>query len=205
MLASPYNRTRRRIAPAILLAALVLGSLAVSPALAQEEAHGEPTQIERIWNAAWAVGLFVILVAVLTKFGWKPVMRALQDRESAVTATVAQAEQRKEEAAKLLAEYQARIEAAHEEAAQVVEKAMADAAAVRERMLAEAREAAGRTAQDAQRQIEQAKRDALAEIYQSAAELATDMAGRLLQKEIAPADQQRLITEGLAQFREPQD
>lgn len=195
-------RPEYRVSRWVPLASLAIMVLAVAlPALA-EEAPGNPTQVDRYINAAWALGVFFVLLAILGRYAWKPVMKALRDREQAIADIVGDAERRGQESEKLLSDYRARLEAVHSEASKMLELARTQAAAAREDILKQAKEAASATVTRAQREIEIAKRDALQQIYQTTAELATAVAGKILHRELKPDDHRRLVTESLEKLKE---
>jgi len=181
----------------------ILGALcaavSATPALADE--GGSILQADRWSNALWAVGLFLVLLLILRRLAWKPVLRAIQEREQSIADTVADARRRQAESEQLLSEYRARLDTAQHDAAQIVARSAKEAEATREQVLTEAKAAAVAVTADATRQIEQAKRESLAEIYRTTAELATDVAGRIVKREIQPADHERLVRESIEKLK----
>ena len=82
---------------------------------------------------------FLLLVALLTKFAYKPLMKALADRQAKIADSLNSAEQERAEAAKLRQEYQQQLLDARTQAQAIVEKAMRLAEQSKEEILEEAR------------------------------------------------------------------
>ncbi len=70
----------------------------------------------------WTIITFLILLVVLTKIAWKPILSALNQRESAITEALEKAERAKEEAKKMLDENQANLAKAEEEAKKIIDQ-----------------------------------------------------------------------------------
>lgn len=194
------EHTRRRAAAALALAWGVLA--AAAPALAEQAEHPSLTQADRWWNALWALGLFAVLLLVLRRFAWKPVMRAVQDREQAIADTLADAERRQREAGEALDEYRQRLTLAETEALSLMEKTRRQAQAESEEILAAARTQAAAEAQRAKDELERARREAMEGLYESTAELAAELAGKIIRREVRPEDHQQLIREVVAGLKE---
>ena len=154
-----------------------------------------------IGQAIATVATFVVLLWILRRFAWKPIVAQIRHREEAITATIRRAEQKDQEAQELLEHYRSRLEQAEKEAQETLLKARQEAAELRERVLAEARQEAQRASERARAELEEAKRDAMNELCNVAAELATDVAGRLLRKELSPEYHAKLIARSIEEIR----
>lgn len=143
----------------------------------------------------WQLVTFLIVMFLLSKFAWKPIMGALRERETSIENALSAAEQAKlemqglkAENEKLLAE--ARMERdkilkeASEAANNLVESAKTKANDEGARMIAQAREA-----------IENEKLAALAEVKNMAAALSVDIAERILRKELSDPKAQQALAE----------
>jgi len=178
-------------------------SLWGSAALAAEEAHGTETNIFNadIGNFIFTLVIFGLVVWILSRTLWKPLLNVLNEREKTIRESLEAARREREEAARLLAEYQGRLERAHAEAAALVEEGRRDAEATRQRILAQAQQETRDMAARARREIRLATDAAIKEIYDHVAELAVEVAGRVLRKQLTPADHARLIEESVAEIR----
>ena len=173
---------------------------------ADAEAHESPGLLNpELGTAVWTIVLFVVLVAVLGKFAWPPILKGLQDREQKIRGDLEGAEKAAREATQTLKQYHAKLAEAHEDSRKLIAEARAEA----ERAAAQLKESAAadvdQIRQRAQQEIVAAKEQALNELYAHTAALATQVAGRILQREIRPEDQQQLIDESVRQFREAQN
>ena len=114
--------------------------LAALPAYAAEEAEGGLSPFAgNVGNAVWTLTIFVIVVAVLGKFAWGPILKLLQDREEFIHKAVADAKRDREEAEARLKEYTDKLQAARGEAAAMLQDARRDAERLREEMTQKAK------------------------------------------------------------------
>jgi len=150
--------------------------------------------------AIWTVVVFGCLLLLLVKFAWGPVIAGLDKRESAIADRIDEAKQSAEQAAQQLAQYEAKLAAAGEETRQLLAQARHDAEATAERIRTQAQQDAERERQRAVEDITNAKNVALQEMTQHSVDLATAMAGRMLQRQLNPEDHSQLIREALEQL-----
>ncbi|HUS47994.1 MAG TPA: F0F1 ATP synthase subunit B [Phycisphaerae bacterium] len=154
-----------------------------------------------IGQAIAAVVIFALLLVVLGRYAWRPLLTQLERRERRIAETIEKARRQEQEAQELLGGYQSQLRNAEAQAEQILAESRKAAAEAREQVLAEARQEA-REAGDAQRQeIEQAKQDALKELRRSTAELASEMAGKILKDRLTPEDHRRLLGGSLEDIR----
>jgi F-type H+-transporting ATPase subunit b len=180
-----------------------LGSLlgilaAAAPALAAEAGGGSGLGIEVNATLLIQVVNFLLLLAVLYRFLFKPLMGALEGRSAAIRQQLAEAQAAREEAQRQLAAFDARLREAQAEAQQVRERALREAAQLSERLTAEARAEAARVVETAQAQVAQEVRRARTELRAEVGTLATEVAERLIRKSLRDEDHQRIVQEALA-------
>lgn len=159
----------------------------------------DPSEWKRDLALATLV-VFLLLLLVLSKFAWGPLMEGLERRERAIAENIEQARLSAERAALQLRQYEAKLAAATEEAREILNQARKDADAARERILVDAQEAARRERQRAIEDIHAAKNVALQEMTQKSVDLAVAMAGRLVRRQLKREDHAQLIREALDQF-----
>jgi F-type H+-transporting ATPase subunit b len=143
---------------------------------------------------------FLILLAVLYRFVYKPLLGTPEARSSAIRQQLAEAQAAREAAQRQLAEFEGRLAAAQAEAQAVRDRALREAAELRERLTAEAHRDAGRLVESARAEIGQDVRRARAELRREVAALAVAIAERLIQKNVQPEDQERLVQEALTRL-----
>lgn len=144
--------------------------------------------------------VFLVLLAILWKFAWGPIIEALERREKMVADHIAQAELNHAEAKRLLAEYERKLDAAAGEVRELMEEARRDAEKTKQSILAEAKAGAEAERVRALRDIDSATDAALESLSKRSADLAVDLAGKILQTQLSPADHARLISEAMAKF-----
>jgi F-type H+-transporting ATPase subunit b len=165
-----------------------------SPDLSTEPLSFDP-------DLAWFTLLvFVLLLIVLKKFAWGPIIAALETREKNVAEHIAQAERNHEAAKGVLADYEKKLAAAANEVRALLEEARRDAEHTKQSILAEAKAGAEAERARALRDIEAAADQAMESLAKRSADLAVDLAGKILQATLSKDDHSRLIQEALAKF-----
>lgn len=154
-----------------------------------------------IGNALWTLVVFVLVVLVLGKFAWGPILNALQKREDFIRDSLAQAKKDREDAEKRLKEYGDKLAAARAEATDIVEEGRRDGDAVKRKIEEDARAEAARMVDRAKREIGIATDTAVKELYELSAKLATEVAARVIRKELNAAEHTRLISESIDELR----
>ena len=144
--------------------------------------------------------MFLVLLGLLWWFAWGPIMHGLESRERFIAGQIESAKQSAEKAAEELRAYQAKLAGAAQEAMAVVAQARKDAEAVAEKIHAEAQASAARERDRAIAEIQAAKHAALRDVARRGTDLAVSLAGRIVRRELRPADHVSLITEALEQF-----
>jgi F-type H+-transporting ATPase subunit b len=187
--------------------ALVASStlLLAAPTLlaAAEAEHGESSNnlfAGDIGNAIWTVLIFLLVLAVLGKFAWGPILNGLQTRESFIREALEKAKNDRESAEARLREYESRLASARAEATAIVDEGRRDAEAVKRKIEEDARHEADRTVERAKREIQLATETATKDLYALSARLATDMAARVIGREIDVKDHERLIAESIQEL-----
>lgn len=181
----------------VLLTSLVLAA----PAYAAEEGHGGEAANNPfagdIGNALWTLVIFGLVVVVLGKFAWGPLLKSLQAREEFIRESLEKARLEREMAELRLREYEERLATARAEATAIVEEGRRDADAVKRRIEEDAKREADKAIERAKREIQIATDTATKELYTLSARLATDMAAKVIGKELSPTDHERLIAEAI--------
>lgn len=184
------------------LSALV--TLLAFPALAfaaGDGAAGSNPFAGDLGNALWTVIIFVIVLIVLGKFAWGPILEGLQKRESFIVDSLAAAKKDREEAEAKLKEYLAQIQGAKDEATAIVDEGRRDAEVVKRRIEEDARAEADRMVDRAKREINIATETALNELYALSAKLATDVASKIIDKELDQSQHERLIGDAIREIQ----
>jgi F-type H+-transporting ATPase subunit b len=170
------------------------------PVAAHAAGGGGASLIEINWTLGIQLISFLLLLAVLYKFLFRPLTAALEGRTTAIQQQLAEAQAAREAAQREMAAMEERIRAAHADAQALRERALREAAELRERLGAEARQEAGRLVEAAQAQIAQEVRRARTELRGEVGTLAIQIAERLVRKSLTDDDHQRLVREALTRI-----
>ena len=151
-------------------------------------------------NAIWTLVIFILVIVVLGKFAWGPLLNALQQREQFIRTSLQEAKADREAAEARLQEYEERLHQATTEATQIVEQGRQDADKAKARIEETARTEADKMLNRAKREIDLAKQSAIKDLYATSAELATDIAEKVLKRELSSQDHERLIEESIEEL-----
>ena len=145
----------------------------------------------------WMGVLFVLLVLLLKKYAWGPILEAVNDREEGIKNALASAEEAKKEMQNLTADNENLIKEARAER----DAMMKEAREIKEKMISEAKEEAKGEATKmielAKVSIEQEKQAALAHLKKEVGELSITIAKAVVKKELSSQDDQIKLVEGM--------
>ena len=150
----------------------------------------------------WTVITFIVLLIVLRKVAWGPILTALEQREQTIRNSLEEAQQARQEAAQLLAQHQQILTDANREVGRLLEQGREEAERLRISLTEQARAEAQRLTETAQREIVREKQQAMQELKNTAADLAIAAAGHLLNAAMTGEDHRRVVTEFLDHFPE---
>ena len=145
----------------------------------------------------WTILTFLLLVFVLAKFAWKPLLKMLQDREDMVRSSIEDAEKAKSELERLNEESEAIMAKARSEAQSILADGKAAAEKVKDDIIAKSKKHANKIREDAGDQIQVEKDKAISEIKKEVVNLTLSVAEKLIQKNLSDADNKSLIDESL--------
>ncbi len=151
--------------------------------------------------AIFSAILFSILLAILWKFAWGPISDGLEKREKSIADQIDSANAAAEKSARLLADHEAKMATASDEANQILATARKEAEVVKERIVSQANEEAERQRQRAISDIEAAKNQAVRALAQASVDSAVALAGRLVGEELDAQRHAKLIENSLDQFQ----
>ena len=159
---------------------------------AEPEAKINPLEVKPAWRSGlWS--FFVLLLFVLGRFAWKPLLAALHNREQHLEHVLLETERARNESEANLAEHRKLMARAGDEVRGILDKARQEAQATAEQLVKQAQGEAELAKQRAQRDIASARDQALAEIWEKTADMAVSVAGRVLSKELTDTEHRRLL------------
>jgi F-type H+-transporting ATPase subunit b len=145
----------------------------------------------------WSVVTFLILLGLLYKFAFNPLMRLQKARQDQIHQSITDAENLRDEAQQLLADYKKQLAQARAEADAIVDRARKAGEANKAEILEEARVQAEANLARARAQIERDTNQALQKIREEAADLAVAATAKVARTSLSEADQLRLIKEAI--------
>lgn len=148
----------------------------------------------------WTIITFLILLALLAKFAWRPLLEALERRQESIRKSLDDARQAKQELERVNAESQRILAQARTEAESIVARTRDDAARLREELRQKAQQEASGIVRNAEKQIELETQRALHQIRNEAVDISVAIASKILQRNVSREDNERLIAETFKQL-----
>lgn len=140
-----------------------------------------------------AIIQFALLLILLKVVAYKPILKALEERQNNIDQSIRDAEASSAEAKKVMAEYTAKLQEARQEAQEIIERATKLGEDSKAEILAKAQEEANKTIAKAKAEIQAEKERAVAQIRDEVANLAILAAGKVLNKEITNEDHKKMV------------
>ena len=145
----------------------------------------------------WQSLLFILLVILLWKFAWKPILGAVNDREEGIKNALAAAEEAKKEMQNVTADSEKLLKQARAER----EAMLKEAREIKDKMVADAKEQAklegDKMVKQAQATIESEKKAAVADIKNQVAGLSVEIAEKVIKEQLANKDKQLKLVEDM--------
>jgi F-type H+-transporting ATPase subunit b len=153
----------------------------------------------------WSLVVFLVLLLVLGKFAWKPMMQGLEHREQAIHSALHEAHQAREETGRLRAELEEQLRRANDQARAVLDEARRAAERTTAEMTAEAHKKIQAEHERLQREMNLAYDQARRDLQTQVAQLATLVAGKVLRRQVNHDDHRQLVDEAVAELRQAGD
>ena len=149
----------------------------------------------------WTIITFLILLGLLSKFAWKPLLNVLDKRENEIAKSLEDAEKARKELDRLTSEGDEIIAKARTEAQGIVSERKKAADQLKESNLLKAKEMAAASLDDAKEQIKMEKEKAITEIKGEVVGLSLSIAEKLVKKNLNEEDNKSLIKESLKNIK----
>jgi F-type H+-transporting ATPase subunit b len=169
----------------------------------QEHAAGaEPNVFSLAQNVSlWTVVIFLLLLIVLSKFAFPPILGYAAAREKRIQDSLDEARRQREEAERLLEEQRSELAAARQQGQQVIAEARQAAERARQELLTRARAEQEEVVARAKQDIEREREKAVEIVRHQAVDLAIAAAGRLLEQKLTADEDRRLVIDYLSHAR----
>jgi F-type H+-transporting ATPase subunit b len=141
----------------------------------------------------WTIVIFAILLVVLSRFAFKPMLAAVEERERTLQAQIDAARRDQEEAARVLAEHRAQLEQARSEAQKLIADGRATAEKLRNDLLEQTKTQQQEMLDGARRAIETEKINAIAALRREAVDLAIAGASKVIERNLDSDANRKLV------------
>lgn len=147
----------------------------------------------------WTLLAFIIVLSILGKYAWKPILKSLNDREKNISDSILSAENMRKEMEKMHSENEALLAKAREERSQM----MREAKEMKDKIIQDAKEQArnetNKIVADAQSVINQQKMAAIVDLKNQVGNLVLEVSEKVLRRELSNKEEQEKYIQQLAQ------
>jgi F-type H+-transporting ATPase subunit b len=181
-----------------------LSALVASGAVEELEGKAEiESPMKIVWDLGiWTVVIFILLLWVLRKLAWGPMLEGLQKREETIKNSVEEAKNARAETERISAEFKLKMDQAYAEIPKIMDNARRDAEAFKEDMRTQTAKEVQGERQRLRREIDTARDQALQELWSQAAQLATLISAKAIGRSLTEDDHRRLLDEAIAELGE---
>jgi len=141
----------------------------------------------------WTIVTFILLVIVLRKIAWKPLLEALNRREEHVRSSLERAEHAKQEAERLLEENRKQLARAEGESRRILNEGRALAEKLKVEIMDKANQQSRKMIEQAKLEIERDKEAALSQLRGEVANLAIMAAEKILEESLDENKHRKLV------------
>ncbi len=146
----------------------------------------------------WTFITFSLLLWILKKFAWKPLLGALETRETKIREDIQRAEDARTDAERLLAEHRKLLQNSELDARKILEEAKSTAESLKQGIVDSAHEQARMMTSQAKAEIQREKDTALSQLREEVADLAIRAAGKILGEELDVDKHRKLVDDFIA-------
>ena len=148
----------------------------------------------------WTIVTFLLLLVLLKKVAWGPILTALNQREENITLALNEAKKAQEDSTNILAEQKKLLKNADQEAQKIVQQARELAETLQNEIKQKANEEASRMLENAKREIGRERDAAINQLRKEVVHLAIEAASKLIAAELDAKNHQELIDSILVDF-----
>ena len=149
----------------------------------------------------WTIATFLVLLFLLQRYAWKPLLQALENRQEMIRKSLDDADRAKNELQQVQEESNRIVGKARVDADAIIAASRADAMKLQEELRAKARAEADGIVKNAERQIQQETDRSLAQIREEAVDVSLSIASKLIQRNLSEEDNATLIEDALEQIQ----
>lgn len=181
-----------------LLSSASLVMFSASPLLAQEGEHRVDLLSPNTGVMFWTLIIFVFLLIVLTRYAFKPLTRAVEERERRLEELLESAKRDRAEAERLLQEQQKALDASRADAQRVIAESRTTAEKLRNEMLEQTKHQQQELLERARAEIDNERKRAIADLRREAVDLALAGASKVVERNLDDQTNRKLVESFLA-------
>lgn len=141
----------------------------------------------------WTIITFLLLLFILKKAAWKPLLSALQKREDTIASSLQKAEQAKVDAEKLLKEHSERLAQAEAEAQRIINEGRQLAEKIKENITAEAKAISDKIIKESKEEIEKSRQAAIESLKKDISQIAILAASKIISENLDEKVEKKLV------------
>ena len=154
------------------------------------------------WDIVWTIVNLLILFLLLKHFLFKPITKMMESRTAEIENNLKDAEDQKQKAAELTAQYEEKLQGAHAEAAQIVSEAKQRGQKEYDAILKSAAQDVQKEQERSRADLEREREEMLRGVQENVTELVLLTASKLSQKELDQESDRKLVDAFLAEGEE---
>lgn len=141
----------------------------------------------------WTVITFLLLLFILKKMAWKPILNSLSEREKFIKDSIEKAERAQKEAERLVEENKERLSKAEQEAQKIIAQGREYSDKLKDQMLSESKSEAQKMIDDAKKEIERKNQEAFLGLKEQVAQIAIEAAEKIIRENLDKDKQKKLV------------
>ena len=146
----------------------------------------------------WTIIIFVLLLILLRKIAWKPLLGALTSREESIKNSLDNAEKLKKEADELIEQNKKNLAEANAKSMEIINQAKEVANKLGDEMKQKANEDAQKIIEQAKAEIEQQKNSAMDDLKDKISDIAIEAAEKIISESLDKDKQKKLVNDFLS-------
>src|SRR5437867_4562126 len=148
----------------------------------------------------WTVVTFLVLLFILKRFAWKPILAIIEAREKSIREALEESKQARQAADQALAKNRELLAQARGEAARIISEGQKEAERIRAERVEKARSDAAAVREQGRRQIEFETKQTVTALRGTVVDIALDAAGKLIRSSLDDDKSRRLVEEYLEEL-----
>jgi F-type H+-transporting ATPase subunit b len=149
----------------------------------------------------WTAVTFILVLIVLWLFAWKPILKGLDARNDKIQEDLDSSRKLREQAESMMSDYRKHLDAAKDQALQIIDEGKRDAESIRQRILGDAKKEADDIHNRAVGEITQAKTKAIKELEKEIVDLSVAIISKILSRDVSKEDHRNIILKELDQLK----